>query len=164
MPYRIGQGYDIHRLIEGPRMFLGGVAIEHPLRLLGHSDGDALLHAITDALLGAIGAGDIGELFPDNDPANKGRDSADFVREAMRRVRAAGYRVVNCDTTVIAQRPKLSAYKRPMAARIAELLGCAAAAVNVKAKTNEGLDAVGEELAVAAQAVVLLARGAEAAE
>lgn len=160
MTFRIGQGYDIHRLVEGPRMFLGGVPIEHPLRLLGHSDGDALLHAMTDALLGAIAEGDIGELFPDTDDANKGRDSADFVAEAMRRVRAKGYTVVNCDATIIAQQPKLSSYKIPIAQRVATLLDVSCDCVNVKAKTNEGLDAIGEGAAIAVQVVVLLKRGA----
>ncbi|MFH0910718.1 MAG: 2-C-methyl-D-erythritol 2,4-cyclodiphosphate synthase [Planctomycetota bacterium] len=155
---RAGIGFDIHRLVRGRRLVLGGVEVPAESGLLGHSDGDALLHAVTDALLGAIGAGDIGELFPDTAPENKDRDSSDFVREAARRARAAGFRVQNLDATVILESPRLSAHKGAIRARLAELCECDPSRVNVKAKTGEGLDAVGRGEALAARAVVLLAR------
>lgn len=153
---RIGQGYDIHRLVEGRPLRLGGLAIESPVGLLGHSDGDVVLHAIGDALLGAIGAGDIGELFPDTDMRWRGADSAELLREIVRRVAAAGYSIVNVDLTIHAERPKMAAHKAVMRERIALLLGVFPGAINLKAKTNEGLDAIGRGEAIAASVVVLL--------
>lgn len=137
---------------------LGGVDIPHDKGLLGHSDADALLHAITDALLGAAALGDIGTLFPDTDAQFKGADSAKLLGEAMQRVRALNWSVANVDCTVIAQAPRLAAYKPAMAARIAEILGLSNTQVNVKAKTAERLGPVGEERAIEARAVVLLVK------
>lgn len=137
-------------------MLLGGISIPHDHHLLGHSDADVLLHAITDALLGAAALGDIGELFPDTDPANRGRDSAEMLRTAHARVQAAGYRIVNLDCIVFAQRPKLSAYKPTIQQRIAEILNIAPDQVGVKAKTGEKVGPVGNEEVVMAECVVLL--------
>ncbi len=159
---RIGHGYDLHRLEPcapegaGRPFVLGGVRFEHPLGPVGHSDGDALYHAVTDAILGAIGAPDIGRLFPDTDPAHEGADSARFLRAATGRMTAAGYAVGNLDVTVICERPKLGARRDEIIANLAELLGCDASRVNVKGKTHEGVDAVGEGRAVEVHAVVLL--------
>ena len=154
MKIRIGQGYDVHRLAEGRKLILGGVEIPHGKGLLGHSDADALLHALTDALLGAAGLGDIGRHFPDTDPRFAGVDSRELLREAVRRVRASGWQPVNADATVIAQAPKLATYVPAMVATIAADLGLTPEAVNVKAKTNEGQDAVGRGEAVVAQVIV----------
>jgi 2-C-methyl-D-erythritol 2,4-cyclodiphosphate synthase len=156
MEFRIGQGYDIHRLELGPTFVLGGVEVEYSRGLAAHSDGDVLLHAVTDALLGAIGRGDIGELFPDTEARNASRDSAEFVAEALWYVTKAGFEVNNLDTTVICEEPKLGPYKEEMRLRLAELCECRPEDVNVKAKTNERLDAVGLGDAVAAHATVLL--------
>lgn len=153
---RVGIGCDIHRLVEGRRLVLGGIEIPHHLGLLGHSDADVVLHALTDAMLGAAGLPDIGEIFPDTDPAYRGADSKTLLKRAMERVRAAGYAVGNVDVIVHAEAPKLSAYKSAMAAKIAELIGATSGQVNVKAKTNEGVDAVGRGEAIACTAVVLL--------
>lgn len=161
-PFRIGQGFDLHRLAppsEGGRpLIVGGVRLAHDTGPIGHSDGDVLLHALTDALLGALGAGDIGELFPDTAPENEGRESSEFVAEAVRLVREAGYAVSNVDATVVLERPKLKDHKPAMCAAIASLLGIDASMVSVKAKTHERVDAVGEGRAIEAHAVVLLAR------
>ncbi len=138
-------------------MRLGGIDVAHDKQAVGHSDADVLLHAITDAILGAAALGDIGELFPDTAAENRGRDSADMLRRAYGAVRASGYAVINVDCIVFAERPKLSAYKEAMRRRIAEILGLSPDSVSVKAKTGEGVDAVGREEAVMAQAVVLLA-------
>jgi 2-C-methyl-D-erythritol 2,4-cyclodiphosphate synthase len=135
---------------------LGGIDVAHDRHAVGHSDADALLHAITDAILGAAALGDIGEMFPDTAAENRGRDSADMLRRAYDAVRAAGYKVVNLDCIVFAQRPKLLQYKEAIRKRIAEILELSPEAVSVKAKTGEGVDAVGREEAVMAQAVVLL--------
>jgi len=156
MQLRIGEGWDIHQLVEGRKLILGGVEIPHSKGLLGHSDADALLHAITDALLGAAALGDIGTLFPDTDAQFKGADSAVLLAEALRRVQSLGWSVNNVDCTVIAQAPRLAAFKPAMAARIAQLLGVTASQVNVKAKTAERMGPVGEEKAIEARAVVLL--------
>ncbi|NVO06338.1 MAG: 2-C-methyl-D-erythritol 2,4-cyclodiphosphate synthase [Rhodoferax sp.] len=156
MNVRIGEGWDIHALVEGRKLMLGGIAIPHSKGLLGHSDADALLHAITDALLGAAALGDIGTLFPDTDVQFKGADSALLLVEAARQVRLRGYEIGNVDCTVIAQAPKLAPYKPAMAARIAQILGIGADQVNVKAKTAEKMGPVGEGLAMEARAVVLL--------
>ena len=155
---RIGEGWDTHQLVGGRPLWLGGVLIEHDKGLLGYSDADVLLHAVTDALLGAAGLADIGTLFPDNDPINRGADSRLLLREAMRRVRALGWRVVNIDCTVIAQRPKLAQYKPAMATSIAACLSINVDQVNVKAKTAEQLGPVGEERSMEARAVVLLSK------
>jgi 2-C-methyl-D-erythritol 2,4-cyclodiphosphate synthase len=153
---RIGEGWDVHALVPGRPLILGGVRIPHPLGLLGHSDADVLLHAITDALLGAAALGDIGRHFPDTDPAFGGADSSILLAEAARRVRAAGFAIVNLDSTVIAQAPKLAPHIAAMVAQIAQTLGLAPGQVNVKAKTAERLGPVGQELSIEARAVVLL--------
>ncbi len=153
---RVGIGYDIHPLVEGRKLMLGGLHIPHAKGLQGHSDGDGLLHAITDALLGAAGLGDIGELFPDTDPDFKDADSGTLLKAAFEQVKRRGYEVENIDCNIIAQSPKLKPFKSQMEARIAGLLEIETRRVNVKAKTNEGLDAVGRKEAIATQAVVLL--------
>ena len=163
MQFRIGEGWDIHALVEGRKLMLGGVEIPFHKGLLGHSDADALLHAITDALLGAAALGDIGTLFPDTDVQFKGADSAVLLAEAMRQVRAQGLAIGNVDCTVIAQAPKLAAFKWPMRERIASILGITIDQVNVKAKTAEKMGPVGEGLAMEARAVVLLFRAPAAA-
>ncbi|WP_374554758.1 2-C-methyl-D-erythritol 2,4-cyclodiphosphate synthase [Aquitalea pelogenes] len=154
--FRVGQGYDVHQLVEGRPLILGGVTIPHTHGLLGHSDADALLHAITDALLGAAALGDIGRHFPDTDERFKGADSRVLLREAVARVRAAGWQVVNVDATLIAQRPKLAPHIDAMCATIAADLGIAVNAVNVKGKTNEKLGYLGRAEAIEAQAICLL--------
>jgi 2-C-methyl-D-erythritol 2,4-cyclodiphosphate synthase len=156
MQFRIGEGWDIHALVEGRKLVLGGVEIPFHKGLLGHSDADALLHAITDALLGAAALGDIGTLFPDTDAQFKGADSALLLTEAVRQVRAKGYEVGNVDCTVIAQAPKLAPYKQAIRARIAQTLGISVDQVNVKAKTAEKMGPVGEGLAMEARAVCML--------
>ncbi|EHP44864.1 2-C-methyl-D-erythritol 2,4-cyclodiphosphate synthase [Cupriavidus basilensis OR16] len=156
---RVGQGYDVHALVPGRKLILGGVDIPHDRGLLGHSDADALLHAITDALFGAAGLGDIGRHFPDTDPRFAGADSRALLREAARRVREAGYEIGNVDATVIAQAPKLAPHIGAMVANLAEDLGLAAASCNVKAKTNEKLGFEGRQEGIVAQAVVLIWRG-----
>ncbi|MBV8680513.1 MAG: 2-C-methyl-D-erythritol 2,4-cyclodiphosphate synthase [Aquitalea sp.] len=156
--FRVGQGYDVHQLVEGRPLMLGGVHIPHSHGLLGHSDADALLHAITDAVLGAAALGDIGRHFPDTDASFKGADSRVLLREAVARVRAAGWQVMNVDATVIAQRPKLAPHIDAMCACIAADLGLDVGAVNVKGKTNEKLGYLGRGEAMEAQAVCLLMR------
>ncbi len=156
LPFRIGQGYDCHALVPGRPLIIGGVTIPHRAGLLGHSDADVLLHAITDALFGAAGLGDIGRHFPDTDPAFKGADSRALLREAGRRVAAAGYAVGNIDATLIAQAPKMAPHLPGMIAHIAEDLGIPPGHVNLKAKTNERLGWEGREEGIAAQAVALL--------
>ena len=158
MDFRIGEGWDIHALVPGRRLVLGGVEIPHSAGLLGHSDADVLLHAITDALLGAAGLGDIGTHFPDTDVAFAGADSGVLLQEAARRVRAQGYAIGNVDSTVVAQSPRLAAHKEAMRANIASALGITPEQVNVKAKTAERLGPVGQGLAMEARAVVLLQR------
>ena len=156
MKTRIGIGYDSHRLVEGRKFILGGVEIEHTLGLAGHSDADALLHAITDALLGAARLGNIGTFFPDTDPAYKGADSAVLLKTAYEAVREAGWTVVNIDTVVVAQKPKLNPYVPAMQRRIEEILDLEEGTVSVKPKTNEKLGFEGREEGVSTQAVVLL--------
>ncbi len=153
---RIGQGYDIHRLAAGERLVLGGVEIEHTRGLVGHSDADVVLHAVTDALLGAIAAGDIGRHFSDQQAENAGRASKDFVREAMRLVGARGYQVANVDITIHAEEPKLAPHIDQMRARIATLLAVAPDATSVKATRGESLGPIGRAEGIAAQAIVLL--------
>jgi len=158
MTIRIGEGWDIHALVEGRPLMLGGVQVPYSKGLLGHSDADALLHAITDALFGAAGMGDIGTHFPDTDAAFKGADSAVLLAEAARHVRAQGYSIGNVDSTIIAQAPKLAPHIGAMRTRIADILGIASDCVNVKAKTAEKMGPVGEGQAIEARAVVLLQR------
>ena len=155
---RVGEGWDVHQLVAGRKLVLGGVEVPHTTGLLGHSDADVLLHAITDALLGAAGLGDIGRHFPDTDAQFRGADSAVLLAEAARRVRAAGWEIGNVDSTVIAQAPKLAPHIPAMCRRIAKALGLAPEQVNVKAKTAEKLGPVGEGRAMEARAVVLLHR------
>lgn len=154
---RVGFGYDIHRLSSGRLLVLGGVRIESDRGLLGHSDGDAVLHALSDAIFGAIGSGDIGEHFPDNDPQAEGLDSRVILRTAVDEARAAGYAVRSVDITILAERPKLGPVKQEIRDSLADLLGLPGEAVGVKARTNEGLDAVGRREAIACHAVVVLA-------
>jgi len=156
--FRIGHGYDLHRLQPGPRLVLAGIVVSEDVRPVSHSDGDVVLHAIVDALLGAIGQGDIGELFPNTDPRWKDAPSRVFVEEAYRRVKEAGYVVGNVDVTILAERPKLKSFKPAMADAVAGMLHVSRDQVNVKAGTNEGCDAVGRGEAVAAHAVVLIQR------
>ncbi len=156
--FRIGQGYDVHALVPGCKLILGGVDIVHSSGLLGHSDADALLHAITDALLGAAGLGDIGRMFPDTDARLRGADSRVLLRDAMAAVREAGWRVGNVDATVVAQAPKIAPHVAAMAANIAADLDVDASAVNVKGKTHERLGFEGRQEGIVAQAVVLLLR------
>ena len=160
--FRIGQGFDVHALVEGRPLILGGVTLAHSHGLQGHSDADALLHAITDALLGAAGLGDIGRHFPDTDPAFKGADSRVLLREAYRLVQQAGWALVNVDATIHAQQPKIGPYAAEMVVNISADLGVPSQAVNVKAKTNEGLGHLGRQEGIAVNAVVLL-RSLEAA-
>ncbi|MCT8175844.1 MULTISPECIES: 2-C-methyl-D-erythritol 2,4-cyclodiphosphate synthase [unclassified Variovorax] len=155
---RVGEGWDVHQLVAGRRLILGGVEVPHVTGLLGHSDADVLLHAITDALLGGAGLGDIGRHFPDTDAQFRGADSAVLLAEAARRVRAEGWQIGNVDSTVIAQAPKLAPHIPAMRERIAQTLGIAGEQVNVKAKTAEKLGPVGEGRAMEARAVVLLHR------
>ncbi len=157
---RIGTGYDLHRLVEGRRLVLGGVVVPFDRGLAGHSDADVVCHALTDALLGAAAAGDIGQHFPDTDPKWAGADSLALLREVTALVATLGYRPVNADLTVIAERPKLGAHREAIAASLAGALGVPADAVSVKAKTNEGMDATGRGEAIAAHAVVLIERAA----
>ena len=158
-PFRIGEGWDIHALVEGRPLVLGGIALPFDKGLLGHSDADALLHAITDALLGAAGLGDIGSHFPDTDARFRGADSAVLLAEAARIVRAKGYAIGNVDSTVIAQAPRMAPHIGAMRARIAQVLGIAPDCVNVKAKTAEKMGPVGLGQAIEARAVVLLYAG-----
>ena len=151
---RIGQGYDIHRLVEGRPLVLGGVSIPYAKGLLGHSDGDVLLHALIDAILGATADGDIGSHFPDTDDRWRNADSAELLASLLDNAR--GWRIVNVDLTVVAEAPRLAPHRGEIRKRIASLLGIDVDAVSVKAKTNEGLDAVGEGRAIACFAAVLL--------
>ncbi|MES2185581.1 MAG: 2-C-methyl-D-erythritol 2,4-cyclodiphosphate synthase [Pseudomonadota bacterium] len=155
---RIGEGWDVHALVEGRKLILGGVEIPYEKGLLGHSDADVLLHAITDALLGAAALGDIGTHFPDTDAQFRGADSAVLLAEAARRVRATGLEIGNLDCTVVAQAPKLMPHMPAIRARIAAVLGIDGGQVNVKAKTAEKLGPVGEGRSMEARAVVLLFR------
>src|SRR5205085_76495 len=154
--YRIGIGHDIHRLVADRKLLLAGIKIPFTKGLLGHSDSDVLAHAVCDALLGAAALGDIGTHFPDTDPRWRGTSSLDFLRHAVKLIGEKGYRVVNVDATVTAEQPKLKPYIQAMREKLAEVLEVDADSVSVKAKTNEGLDAIGRGEAMAAQAVVLL--------
>ena len=153
---RVGIGHDTHRLVPGGPLRLGGIDIPHDRQLAGHSDADALLHAVTDALLGAAALGDIGQMFPDDDPANRNRDSAEMAQQALRAVGRAGWRIGNLDCIVFAQRPKIAPYRQEIRQRVAAILGVEPDAVSVKAKTGEQIGPVGQEQIIAAQCVVLL--------
>jgi 2-C-methyl-D-erythritol 2,4-cyclodiphosphate synthase len=155
---RIGQGFDVHALVAGRKLIVGGVEIPHERGLAGHSDADVLLHAIADAILGAAALGDIGRHFPDSDPQHQGADSRGLLREIVKRVAAAGFRVINVDATIIAQAPKMSPHIPAMLANIAADLGVARECVNVKAKTTEQLGFAGRGEGIAAEAVALLER------
>ena len=161
-PFRIGHGYDLHRLEplapegSGRPFVLGGLSFDHDRGPVGHSDGDALLHAVTDALLGALGRDDIGQLFPDTDPAWEGKSSSIFLQEAVRRVEASGYRLANLDATIVLERPKIGPRKSELRHRLAELLGVSVELVNLKGKTHEKVDAVGEGRAIEVHVVALL--------
>ena len=155
---RIGSGHDSHRLTEGRPLILGGVHIEHTRGLVGHSDADAVLHAVTDALLGAAGLGDIGDLYPDTDPAYEGCDSAKFATETVARLERLGWRIVNLDVTIFAQEPKLGPMKTAIRQNIARLLGMSVDDVNVKAKTGERVGHIGRGEAIGCHAVVLIDR------
>ena len=156
MSFRVGQGYDVHRLVAGRKLILGGVEIPHETGLLGHSDADALLHAITDALLGAVALGDIGRHFPDSDPRYRGADSRALLRAAVALLAGKGWRPVNVDATIITEQPRLAAHAAAMAANVAVDLGISPDSVNIKGKTNEQLGYLGRHEAIEAQAVVLV--------
>ena len=156
MNFRIGEGWDVHALVPGRKLILGGVEVPHTVGLLGHSDADVLLHAITDALFGAAALGDIGRHFSDTDPQFKGADSAVLLAEAVRRVRAKGFEIGNIDSTIVAQAPKLAPHIEKMRERISSLLALDVEQVNVKAKTAEKMGPVGQLQAMEARAVALL--------
>ncbi|MBN2447407.1 MAG: 2-C-methyl-D-erythritol 2,4-cyclodiphosphate synthase [Phycisphaerae bacterium] len=158
MGYRTGIGYDLHRTAPGRALILGGVRIEAPFGLLGHSDADVVLHALCDALLGAASLGDIGDLFPDTDPAFKDADSGKFVEEVLRRVRSAGFEVGNASIIIHAQAPRLGPHKKTIRDNVARVLGIEPNAIGLSATTNEGLDAIGRGEAIACWATVLLER------
>lgn len=160
--FRIGHGYDVHRLVPERKLILGGVDIPHDTGLLGHSDADVLLHAIMDAILGALALGDIGHLFPDNDQSFKDADSMKLMAEVCRRMNAEGYGIGNIDATVIAQAPKLAPHIVKMRENIAEVCGCDITQVSVKATTEEKLGFTGEKLGISAHSVVLLTKKTEA--
>jgi 2-C-methyl-D-erythritol 2,4-cyclodiphosphate synthase len=155
MPFRIGHGHDLHRLQQGGKLILGGILVAEGISPVAHSDGDVVLHALVDALLGAVGEGDIGDAFPNSDPRWKSAASTLFLDEALRRIARHGYRVANADVLILAERPKLGPMKKQIAAHLTSLLQ---APVNVKAGTNEGCDAIGQGEAIAATVVVLLER------
>ena len=154
--FRVGQGFDVHALVPNRALIIGGVKIEHSVGLLGHSDADVLLHALTDALLGAAGLGDIGRHFPDTYPQYRGADSRVLLRTAYQRVRDAGWQVVNIDATIHAQAPKMGSHIVGMIANIANDLALAVTSINIKAKTNEGLGHLGRQEGIAANVIVLL--------
>jgi len=156
MTERIGIGYDVHRFVKGRKLFLGGVEIPHAKGLEGHSDADAVLHALCDAILGALGKGDIGEYFPDTDPRYKGISSLELLQKIYQMATAAGYRVANVDTIIIAQEPNIKNYKKQMGVHIARILSLKEERVNIKATTHEGLGCIGRAEGIAAQAAVLL--------
>lgn len=158
MNIRVGQGFDVHALVEGRPLIIGGVTIPHTHGLMGHSDADVLLHAVTDAILGAAALGDIGRHFPDTDPKYKGADSRVLLRAAVGLVHEAGWRLINLDATIHAQAPKMGPHAAAMIANIAADVGLAADCINIKAKTNEGLGHLGRKEGIAANVVVLLQR------
>jgi 2-C-methyl-D-erythritol 2,4-cyclodiphosphate synthase len=156
--FRIGEGWDTHALVAGRPLVLGGVTIAHSHGLLGHSDADALAHAITDALFGAVGLGDIGRHFPDTDPQFRGADSVALLAEAARRVRAAGWQIANIDSTIVAQAPKMAPHIQAMRLRLAQALSVEPDQINIKAKTAEGMGPVGRGESIEARAVCLVVR------
>lgn len=156
MSYRIGIGYDIHRLIEGRRLFIGGIEIPYIKGLLGHSDGDVLIHAICDALLGAIGEGDIGEQFPDTDPKYYNISSIELLEEVDNLIKKKGFTINNIDTVVIAEEPRLLPFKEQIQQKIAETLKIKEEKISIKAKSNEGLGEIGKKEAIAAYAIVMV--------
>ena len=158
---RVGIGHDTHRLVEGRRLVLGGVGIDHPLGLLGHSDADVVCHAVADALMGAAGLGDIGELFPDTDPRWRGMDSTRLLAEVVDRVERTGWRAVNCDIIIHAQEPKLGTHKPSIRTNLSRLLRVDLSCVNVKAKTGEHVGPIGRGEAISCHAVVLLESSTE---
>jgi 2-C-methyl-D-erythritol 2,4-cyclodiphosphate synthase len=153
---RIGLGHDTHRLVSGSFLMLGGVRIEHTRSLFGHSDADVLLHAVTDALLGAAGLGDIGEMFPNTDPANRNRDSAEMLTIAWKQVQQNQWQIVNLDIVLFAEKPKIAPYKEAIRQRLAELLNIEVTQIGIKAKTGENIGIIGREEAISAECVVLL--------
>lgn len=155
---KIGIGFDIHRLVEGRPLILGGIHLPYEKGLLGHSDGDALLHAMTDALLGALGKGDIGEWFSDQDPQNKNKDSAEMAQKILQEMIQEHYQILSFDTIIFAEAPKMTPFKIQMKTRLAEIFKIEPTCLNLKAKTMETLGPIGQKEAIAAQAVVLLAR------
>jgi 2-C-methyl-D-erythritol 2,4-cyclodiphosphate synthase len=157
-PWRVGEGWDVHALVPGRPLVLAGVRVPHSHGLLGHSDADALLHAVTDALLGAAALGDIGRHFPDTDARFSGADSAVLLAEAARRVRATGWHIGNVDSTIVAQAPRLAAHIPAMVQRLADILALDVSQVNIKAKTAERLGPVGQGLAIETRAIALLFR------
>ena len=161
IPFRVGQGFDVHALVPGRPLIVGGVTIPFERGLLGHSDADVLLHAVTDALLGAAGLGDIGRLFPDTDPAHAGADSRVLLREAFARFRAAGWEVVNIDATLICKAPRILPHAPAMVANLAADLDMDAAAINIKGKTTEKLGFTGRGEGIAAQVVALITRAGQ---
>jgi 2-C-methyl-D-erythritol 2,4-cyclodiphosphate synthase len=163
IPFRVGQGFDVHALVPGRSLILGGVTIPHTHGLLGHSDADVLLHAMTDAVLGGASLGDIGQHFSDTDPAYRGADSRVLLRQAVGKAQAAGWRVVNVDATVHAQVPKIGPHAAAMVRNVAADLGVEESVVNIKAKTNEGLGYLGRQEGIAATVIVLLTRADTAA-
>ncbi|KAK9698541.1 hypothetical protein RND81_08G111600 [Saponaria officinalis] len=156
LPFRVGHGFDLHRLEPGYPLIIGGINIPHDRGCEAHSDGDVLLHCVVDAILGALGLPDIGQLFPDNDPKWKGADSSVFLKEAVRLMDEAGYELGNLDATLILQRPKVSPHKEVIKANLSALLGADPSVVNLKAKTHEKVDSLGENRSIAAHTVVLL--------
>nr|AIO06388.1 2C-methyl-D-erythritol 2,4-cyclodiphosphate synthase [Dendrobium officinale] len=158
LPFRVGHGFDLHRLEPGYPLIIGGIKIPHDRGCEAHSDGDVLLHCVVDAILGALGLPDIGQIFPDNDPKWKGAASSVFIKEAVRLMRESGYELGNLDSTLILQKPKLSPHKETIRANLCELLGADPSVVNIKAKTHEKVDSLGENRSIAAHTVVLLMR------
>lgn len=159
MEHRVGIGYDIHRLVEGRKLFLGGIEIPYIKGFLGHSDADVLIHALCDALLGAVSLGDIGEHFPDTDPKYQGISSLEFLKTVNRLVKKEGFSINNIDAVVIAQEPHLAPFKKKITQNLASVLGIEEDALNIKAKTNEGVDDIGKKEAVAAYVIVSLNKG-----
>ncbi|XVF13063.1 hypothetical protein REPUB_Repub08aG0175400 [Reevesia pubescens] len=158
LPFRVGHGFDLHRLEPGYPLIIGGIDIPHDRGCEAHSDGDVLLHCVVDAILGALGLPDIGQIFPDSDPEWKGAASSVFIKEAVRLMHEAGYEIGNLDATLILQRPKLSPHKEAIKTNLSELLGADPSVVNLKAKTHEKVDSLGENRSIAAHTVVLLMR------
>ncbi|XP_028774796.1 2-C-methyl-D-erythritol 2,4-cyclodiphosphate synthase, chloroplastic [Neltuma alba] len=156
LPFRVGHGFDLHRLEPGYPLIIGGINVPHERGCEAHSDGDVLLHCVVDAILGALGLPDIGQIFPDSDPKWKGCDSSVFIKESVRLMHEAGYEIGNLDATLILQRPKLSPHKEAIKANLSALLGADPSVVNIKAKTHEKVDSLGENRSIAAHTVVLL--------